>query len=108
MADTLTGAGYAVTTSMAAGLTAGASETITLIGVHITNIHATDACWVSCDVVRSGGTDSELAHQVSIPVNDSLNVLNNGKVILNNNDAIHFQAEANSKLEVAISYLVQT
>lgn len=108
MADTLTGAGYAVTTSMAAALTAGASETITLIGIYVTNIDATDACWVSCDIVRSGGTNSELAHQVSIPVNDSLQILNGGKVILNSNDAIHFQAQANSDLEVALSYLVQT
>jgi len=106
MADTLTGKGYAVTASPAAALTAGGSETITLIGVTIANIHATDACWVTADVTRSG-TNSELAHQVSIPVNDSLDLLQ-GKVVLNAGDALNLQAEAISKLEASLSYLVQT
>jgi len=108
MADTLTGAGYLVTTSLAAGLTAGASETITLIGVTIANVHATDACWVTAHINRTGaGVDTELCHVLSIPVNDSLDLLQ-GKVVLNSSDAIEFQAEANSKLEATLSYLVQT
>ena len=107
MADTLTGKGYAITTTDAAGLTAAAGETITLIGVTIANIHATTAAWVTVNVVRSGGVDSELAHQISIPVNDSLDILQ-GKVVLNTADAIWFDAEANSSLEASISYLVQT
>jgi hypothetical protein len=107
MADTLTGKGYAVTTSDAAALTAGGSETITLIGITIANIHATTASWVTANVVRSGGVDSELAHQVSIPVNDSLDLLQ-GKVILNNNDALWLDAENASSLEASLSYLVQT
>ena len=40
MADVLTGKGYAITTTNAAALTAGGSETITLIGLTIANIHA--------------------------------------------------------------------
>jgi len=107
MADTLTGKGYAVTTSDAAALTAGGSETITLIGITIANIHATTASWVTANIVRSGGDDSELAHQVSIPVNDSLDLLQ-GKVILNNNDALWLDAENASSLEASLSYLVQT
>ena len=107
MADTLTGKGYAITTTDAAGLTAGAAETITLIGVTVANIHATTASWVTVNVVRSGGVDSELAHQISVPVNDSLDVLQ-GKVVLNANDAIWFEAENATSLEASISYLVQT
>ena len=52
MADTLTGKGYAVTTSMAAALTAASGETITLIGVTVANIHAPTNSWVTVDVVR--------------------------------------------------------
>ena len=107
MADTLTGKGYAITGSSAAALSAGGSETITLIGVTIANVHATDACWVMADVIRSGGVNSELAHQVSIPVNDSLDILQ-GKVVLNSNDVLNLQAEATLKLEASLSYLVQT
>ena len=108
MADTLTGKGYAITTTDAAGLTASGSETITIIGLSVSNIHATTASWVTVNVVRSGGVDSELAHQVNIPVNDALDILNGGKLILNNSDAVWFDAENASSLEASISYLVQT
>jgi hypothetical protein len=107
MADVLTGKGYAITTTDAAALTAGGSEVITLIGVTVSNIHASAGSWVTVNIVRSGGVDSELAHQIEIPVNDSLDILQ-GKVVLNNSDAIWFDAEANSHLEASISYLVQT
>ena len=107
MADTLTGVGYAITTTDAAALTAAAGQTITLIGVTIANIHATAAAWVTVNVVRSGGVDSELAHQVSVPVNDALDVLQ-GKIVLNTGDAVWLDAEANAHLEASISYLVQT
>jgi hypothetical protein len=107
MAEVLTGKGYVITTSMAAGLTAGGSETITLIGVTVANIHASAGSWVTVDVVRSGGVNTELCHEIEVPVNDSLDILQ-GKVVLNSSDAIHFDAEANSHLEASISYLVQT
>jgi len=108
MADTLTGKGFAITTTDAAGLTASGSQVITIIGLSVGNIHATTASWVTVNVVRSGGVDSELAHQVNIPVNDALDILNGGKLILNNSDAVWFDAENASSLEASISYLVQT
>jgi hypothetical protein len=107
MADVLTGKGYAITTTNAAALTAGGSETITLIGLTIANIHASAGCWISVDIVRSGGVNSELAHEIEIPVNDSLDVLQ-GKVVLNPGDALWLDAEIDSHLEASISYLVQT
>lgn len=107
MADVLTGKGYAITTTDAASLTAASGQTITMIGITIANIHASAAAWVTVNVVRSGGVDSELAHQVSIPVNDSLDILQ-GKVVLNVGDAIWLDAQANSSLEASLSYLVQT
>tara|TARA_X000000368_G_scaffold322254_1_gene259402 strand:- start:110 stop:433 length:324 start_codon:yes stop_codon:yes gene_type:complete len=107
MADVLTGKGYVVTTTNAAALTASSSQTITLIGLTISNIHASAAAWVTADIVRSGGVNSELAHQISIPINDSLDLLQ-GKVVLNPSDALWLDAEANSHLEASISYLVQT
>lgn len=108
MADVLTGKGYAITNSNAAALTAGGSETITIIGCTIANVHATDACWVTVTVNRTGGgVDTKLCYQISIPVNDSLDILQ-GKVVLNSSDAIEMQAQATSKLEASLSYLVQT
>ncbi len=109
MANTLTGKGYAIDTTDTAALTAGGSETITLIGVTIANIHATTASWVTAEVKRSGvgAIDSKLAHQISIPINDALDLLQ-GKVVLNAGDALWLDAEANSNLEASLSYLVQT
>ncbi len=107
MANTLTGKGYAIDTTDTAALTAGGSETITLIGVTIANIHSTTASWVTANVVRSGGIDSELAHQISIPINDALDLLQ-GKVVLNAGDALNLVAENASSLEASLSYLVQT
>jgi hypothetical protein len=108
MADVLTGKGFLVTTSLAAGLTAGASEIITVIGLSVANVHATVDSWVTVDVNRDGGVDSELGHQVNIPVNDSLDMLNGGKIVLNNSDTLDFIAENASSIEASISYLVQT
>lgn len=107
MADTLTGKGYIITTTDASVLAAGGSEKITLIGITIANIHATDASWVTAKIVRSGGVDTRLVSQISIPVNDSLDLLQ-GKVVLNASDALWLDAEANSTLEASLSYLVQT
>ena len=108
MADTLTGKGYAITNSNATALSAGGSETITIIGCTIANKHATDACWVSVTVNRTGGgVDTKLVNQISIPVNDSLDILQ-GKVVLNSSDVLEMQAEASSKLDATLSYLVQT
>jgi hypothetical protein len=107
MTDTLTGKGFVPTTTDAAALTASGSETITLIGLTIANIHASAGCKITVNVVRSGGTDSELAHLIEIPVNDSLDILQ-GKVVLNSGDALWLDAEINSHLEASISYLVQT
>ncbi len=108
MADVLTGSGYIVTTTLAAGLTAAVGETITIIGCNISNVHATNACWVTVHVNRTGaGVDTELCHQVSVPVNDAFDPIH-GKIVLNAEDSLELQAEAVSCLEATISYLVQT
>ena len=108
MADTLTGKSYVITTTDAAVLTAGGSETITLIGITVANIHATDASWVTARIVRNTGSPvSRLVSQISIPVNDSLDLLQ-GKVVLNSGDALWLDAQADNTLEATLSYLVQT
>lgn len=107
MADTLAGKGYVITASSVAALTAGAGETITLIGLTVANIHASTASWVTADVIRSTGTDSEIAHEINIPINDSLDLLQ-GKVILNATDTLNLKAENISSLEATLSYLLQT
>ena len=108
MADVLTGKGFLVTTSLLPGLTATSSQTITIIGLSVANINATTASWVTVDVNRSGGVDSEIAHQINIPINDALDLLNGGKIVLNPSDTLDFIAENSTSIEASISYLVQT
>ena len=107
MADVLTGKGYVATTSQAAGLTAGGSETITLIGCAVANVNESSAYWITAIINRDGGVDTELCHKISIPVSDSLDLLQ-GKVVLNSGDSIDFIGEAGAALEINLSYLVQT
>ena len=107
MADVLTGKGYLVTASLAAALTAGSTETITIIGCQVSNVHNSTASWLTAHINRAGGVDTELCHQLSIPVHDAFNPVQN-KIVLNPNDALEFQAENASSLEASISYLVQT
>jgi hypothetical protein len=107
MAEVLTGKGYLVTTGNVAALTAGGAETITLIGVTCCNIHETVNSWLTLDVVRSGGVNSEIIHKVNLPINDSLDPLQ-GKIVLNSSDALFAIAENASSVELSLSYLVET
>ena len=108
MADVLKGHGYAVTNSLAVGYTVPSSKIVTVIGMQVANIHATDAATLDVQIVRDTGTGiaTYLVKGISIPVNDTLSVLD-GKLVLSASDDIKFNCDANSKLEVNLSYLEQ-
>lgn len=105
MANTFKMVSYDVTTSYATAYTAPGSTTTVIIGFQIANVDATDACWASVKVVQSGGgSESIIANQISIPVNDTLNPIQ-GKLVLEAGDYIQIQAETVSDLEATISML---
>lgn len=105
MANTFKMTSYDVTASYATAYTAPGSTTSVVIGFQIANVHATDAKWASVKVVQSGGgSESIIANQISIPVNDTLNPIQ-GKLVLETGDYIQIQAESASSLEATISYL---
>ncbi len=108
MADVLKGHGYAVTNSLASGFSVDASKIVTVIGLQVANIHATDAATLDVKIVRDTGTgvDTYLVKGISIPINDTLSVLD-GKLVLAATDDIQFNCDANSKLEANISFLEQ-
>ena len=108
MADTFKMTSYDVTTSYATAYTAGGTTTTVIIGLQVANMHASAASWLSIKVVQSGaGSESILAHQINIPINDSLAPIH-GKLVLETGDYIQMQAENASSLEATISYLEQT
>lgn len=105
MANTFKMTSYDVTNSYATAYTAPAATTTVIIGLQCANVHATDANWVSVKVVQSGGgTESIIANQISVPVNDTLAPVQ-GKLVLETGDYIQIQAQNNSAIEATISYL---
>ena len=108
MADTLHMVSADIGTSYAAVLTAGSGETLTIIGCQIANMHASNASHLSAKVVQSGGgSESIIAHEISIPVNDALNPVQ-GKLVLETGDALHLKSQNASSLEATVSFLKQT
>ena len=86
----------------------GASSKIyTIIGLQIANVHATDAATFECYIDTQAGVDGWLAKNISIPVNDTLSLLQGGKIVLNAQDVLRMKADAISKLTAFISYLEQ-
>lgn len=106
MANTLTGKSYDVTNSLAAALTAGGSETITMIGITICN-HHTAAVDVEVYIDRTSGDDGYIVKDFSIPSKDTLDVLA-GKVVLNSSDVLKIKGSVANVLDATLSYLVET
>tara|TARA_R110002051_G_scaffold312817_1_gene388277 strand:- start:184 stop:510 length:327 start_codon:yes stop_codon:yes gene_type:complete len=97
-----------VTTSDPTVLTAGGGETLVVVGFQVANVHATTASWLTATVYQSGGsTNSVLAKEINIPVNDAFSPMQ-GKMVLETGDYIKLDAQANSSLEATISYLKVT
>ena len=108
MADVLKGVNHDLTTSLGdSALTAGGSEIITLIGLQVANIHASNAGTLDVYVERASGDDGYLVKGISIPVADTLSVTQ-GKVVLGAGDALQMKCNATSTLEATVSFLSQT
>jgi hypothetical protein len=50
-------------------------------------------------------TDYKFANQISIPPNDSANLISDGRLVLETSDIIKIQANENNKLELVLSIL---
>ena len=108
MADTLKGVNHDLTTSLGdSAVTAGGSEIITIIGLQVANIHAANAGILDVYVERASGDDGYLVKGISIPIADTLSVIQ-GKVVLGAGDALQMKANATSTLEATVSFLSQT
>mgnify|MGYP003643104728 FL=1 len=108
MANTLTSSFADLTTSDPTVLTAGVGETLTIIGCSVANVHATTAAWVTATIYASGGgSNAILCKEVNIPINDAFNPIL-GKLVLTTGMYLKMDAQANSSLEVTLSYLKQT
>ena len=112
MADLLKSVGYAVVHSAIThndnrAFIGASSKAYTIIGLQVANIHATDAATLECKIDSAAGVDSTIVKDISIPVNDTLSLLQGGKLVLNASDVLRMKADASTKLQATISYLEQ-
>ena len=54
---------------------------------------------------RTAGGDFALAQDVSVPPQDSYNIVNDGRLVLETSDVFKVQADADSKLNIVLSIL---
>ena len=78
-------------------------STIVLLS-QVTNTHTTNAS-VTAYHSRTSGGDFKIANAVVVPPNDSYNVVSDGRLVLETNDTIKIEADANSKLNIVLSIL---
>ena len=108
MADVLKGVNHDLTATLGDSvLTAGGSEIITIIGLQVANVHAANAGTLDVYVNRASGDDGYVVKGISIPVADTLSVVQ-GKLVLGAGDAIQMKCNAVSTLEATVSFLSQT
>jgi hypothetical protein len=91
---------------LASGFTAPSTSGLHYLisSIHVTNISANEG-WITAEQSFSGGPDIQIANQIPVPAGSSIELIKRFKV-LNPSDALNFQANANSTIEVIISYFV--
>ena len=97
----------AVSTTTTNVLSAGASSTIILLSILISNKTGSSA---NADVylVTNTGDDVYLIRNAPVPAGSSLEIISGNKVIMESSDVLRVRADTASALDVAVSYLEQT
>lgn len=97
-------AGLAVTTSATAIVSNAASsnKVLRLKALYCSNVTTSNG-WVTVDVLKNGTTAFDIAYQITVPVNSTLDVLSQ-PVYLEENDSLRLTANANTTIEAVCSY----
>ena len=96
----------AVTSTNTNVVSAGASSTLVLLSVLLSNKVA-----ASTDVdvyLESGGDDVYLLRNAPVPAGSSLEVISGSKIIMEANDKLRIRAGTASAIDATVSYLDQT
>jgi hypothetical protein len=88
-------------------LSAGASATVILLSILISNKTGSSA---NADVylVTNTGDDVYLIRNAPVPAGSSLEIISGNKVIMESSDVLRVRADTSTALDVAVSYLEQT
>lgn len=97
-------AGLAVTTSATAIVSnaAGSNKVLKINALYCSNVSASNG-WVTVDVFKNAATAFDIAYQITVPVNATLDVLSQS-IYLEENDSIRLTANANTTIEAVCSY----
>ena len=97
----------AVSNSTTNVLTAGATSTLILLSVLVSN-KAGSSANVDVYLVTSTGDDVYLIRNAPVPAGSSLELISGSKIILEANDILRARADTSTALDISVSYLDQT
>jgi len=88
-------------------LTAGASATVILLSVLVSNKTGSSAN-VDIYLVTSTGDDVYLIRNAPVPAGSSLEIISGSKIIMESSDVLRARADTATALDISVSYLEQT
>ena len=97
----------AVTSTNTNVVSAGASSTLVLLSVLLTN---TSGASVQVDVslIKNSGDNVHLIKNAPVPAGSALEIISGSKIIMQANDILRIRAAEASKIDATVSYLDQT
>ncbi len=97
----------AVSLSTTNVLSAGASATLILLSVMVSNKTGSSAN-VDVYLVTNTGDDVYLIRNAPVPAGSSLEIISGNKIIMEPSDVLRARADTATALDIAVSYLEQT
>jgi len=97
----------AVSNSTTNVLSAGASATVILLSVLVSNKTGASAN-VDVYLVTNTGDDVYLIRNAPVPAGSSLELISGSKIIMESSDVLRARADTATALDISVSYLEQT
>ena len=97
----------AVSNSTTNVLSAGASATVILLSVLVSNKTGSSAN-VDIYLVTNTGDDVYLIRNAPVPAGSSLEIISGSKIIMESSDVLRARSDTATALDISVSYLEQT
>lgn len=97
----------AVTNTTTNVLSAGASATLVILSVLVSN-KSSSAADVDVYLVTNTGDDVYIIRNAPVPSGSSLELISGSKIILESSDVLRARSDTATSLDISVSYLEQT
>lgn len=97
----------AVTNTTTNVLSAGASATLVILSVLVSN-KSSSAADVDVYLVTNTGDDVYIIRNAPVPSGSSLELISGSKIIMESSDVLRARADTATSLDISVSYLEQT